>query len=533
MIKHLQIKNYALISNLDIEFENGFSVITGETGAGKSIILGALALVMGARADIKSITDGEQKCIIEAEFETTSGTHLTSVILRRELYANGKSRAFIDDSPVSLTELKDAATALVDIHSQHENLLIGDSTFQIEVVDAVAGNEDIKSNYQSCFTDWQNKVSALRQLQDLAEKSKLDADYINFQYNQLAEAELVSGELEELEDEQDRLSHAEERKTEFYTALELLDGNEQSAVSLLHEALRYVPAELNSRLQSAYLEIKDIAEETSSLADRTNVDPERLQIVEERLDLLNTLLHKHHKQTIDELIALRDELEKQIVSIDSYDEQIQVLKLASEKTYKAMQEAAKVLTTSRRNVVTTIVNDLEQNLTKLGIVHAKMNIQISELSEYTISGKDDIQFMFAANLNQSLRQVSEIASGGEMSRLMLCIKNLIANTQKLPTIIFDEVDAGVSGEVANKIGDIMNQMAAHRQVICITHLPQVAVKGSYHYKVYKEDSATRTETKISRLSNAERINEIASLLSGQGITPAAIENAKQLLNIKN
>ena len=533
MLKHLHIQNYALISHLDIDFEEGFSVLTGETGAGKSIILGALALVMGARADSKAITDGEEKCIIEAVFKTPSipikGDE--EMIIRRELYANGKSRSFVDDSVVTLQELKELANKLIDIHSQHANLLIENADFQLEVVDAIAQNTPLLEAYAAQYERYMSACENLQNLQNLAKKSRQDADYIQYRYKMLDEAQLEAGELEELENEQYRLSHAEEIQSALQTALEALSGEQGSVLDGLRACrLDEAAADLQERIDSVRIEIQDIAQEAERKLNHIEMDPQRLQWVEERIGALQELLHKFSAETIDELIAMRDELAEQVNRMDSFDFDIEQAQKAVETEKKALTQAAAQLTKSRKAVVPQICERLISGLQNLGVAHAKIEVPILPAPDFTPNGCDEVQIRFAANLNQSLRNVSEVASGGEISRLMLCIKALIASTKGLPTIIFDEIDTGVSGNIATQMAKIMKEMSKSRQIIAITHLPQIAAQGEHHYKVYKADTDKRTETHISRLNNEERITEIASMLSGKDVSEAAIKTAQELLN---
>ena len=522
MLKHLHIQNYALISHLDMDFEDGFSVMTGETGAGKSIILGALALVLGARADSKSITDGEDKCIIEATFDDT--------IIRRELYANGKSRSFVDDSGVTLQELKALATRLIDIHSQHANLLIENADFQLEVVDAVAQNDTLLQDYQTQYERYTAAVEALQHLQALAKKSRQDADYIQYRYQLLSEADLQSGEMEELETEQYRLSHAEEIRMALLTTVEALSGEQGSAIEALRACrLEEAAAELQERIDSARIELQDIAQEAERMMNHIEMDPQRLAWIEERLDTLNGLMHKFSAERIDELIAMRDELAEQVNRLDSFDFDIEEAQKEVETEKKALTRCAVALTKSRKTVLPLICERLVDGLTRLGVAHAKVQIPVTATEDFTPKGCDEVQILFAANLNQSLRAVSEVASGGEISRLMLCVKALIASTRGLPTIIFDEIDTGVSGDIATQMAAIMREMATHRQIITITHLPQIAAQGTHHFKVYKADTATRTETHIALLNKDERITEIATMLSGKNATEASLKTAKELL----
>ena len=511
MLTHLYIKNYALISHLDIDFTSGFSVLTGETGAGKSIILGALSLVMGARADTKTITEGEDRCVIEATFNGEK-----EYIIRRELNSNGRSRSLVNDEVVSQAELKALARQLVDIHSQHENLLLNDDSFQLSIVDAIASGQRSKDKgqrasagifetYTEKYEAYCNAKQALADLKALAAKSSQDQDYLSFQLNQLQEAHLVSGEEQELETEQYQLSHADQIQQSLQQAIYNLDGDERGVLSQLHELdLSDASEELQERLKSAEIELKDILSETERLAEHIEADPARLQAVEARIDLINSLLKKHHKQTVDELITLRDELEAQCSRFEHFEEDIAELEEKVTGYRQQATGAAQALTESRKAVREVIVKNLTENLTKLGINHAKVDIEYNTLPDFTPSGIDDIQFLFAANLNQSLRRVSEVASGGEIARIMLCIKALIASTNGLPTIVFDEIDTGVSGAVAVQMGTIMKQMAQSRQIIAITHNPQITVQSDTQYLVYKQDEENHTETHIRQLNADER-----------------------------
>lgn len=522
MLKHLHIQNYALISHLDIDFESGFSVMTGETGAGKSIILGALALVLGARADSKTITDGEDKCIIEAEF--------SNCIIRRELYVNGKSRSFVDDSIVTLQELKVLANKLIDIHSQHANLLIENADFQLEVIDAVAQNESLLDTYQTQYERYIIALEELHKLQALAKKSRQDADYIQYRFHLLDDADLQAGELEKLETEQYQLSHAEEIREALETAIAALSGEQYSAIEALRVCrLEDTASDLQERIDSARIELQDIAEEAERKLNHIEMDPQRLQWVEERIGVLEELKHKFSAETIEELITTRDELAEQVNRLDSFDFDIEQAKKIIDNEKATLAEAAATLSKSRQAVIPHICRTLMEGLMRLGVAHAKVEIPIRTTEDFTPRGCDEVQLLFAANLNQTLRNVSDVASGGEISRLMLCVKALIASTKGLPTIIFDEIDTGVSGDIATQMASIMREMASYRQIIAITHLPQIAALGTQHYKVYKADTDKRTETHISRLNDEERITEIASMLSGKNVTEAAINTAKELL----
>ena len=533
MLTHLHIRNYALISHLDIDFHEGFSVMTGETGAGKSIILGALNLVMGARADIKSITEGEDKCVIEALFRPSSTVRsqiaslldrsqselLDTLVIRRELSASGRSRSFVNDEVVTQAELKALARQLIDIHSQHESLMIGDDLFQIQVVDAIAGNESEREAYAAAYTNYQEAVAALHKAEALAKKIQADADYLQWQYQQLVEAQLVAGEIEELEEEEYRLSHAEEIQASLAQALQQLDSD-QGALAMIHSAgsglFKVVQngselSRVTERLDSVEIELKDILSDIQRLYDRTELDPMRLEQVGERLSMLQTLMKKHRVQTMEELIALREEYAEQVQRIENIDEEIEGLRVESVRLKGEAERAAQQLTQSRKSVCEKIAMHLVEDMQRLGVPHAKVAVDIQPTEDFTETGKDNVQFMFAANLNQSLRRVAEVASGGEISRLMLCIKALIASSNGLPTIIFDEIDTGVSGAIASQMGEIMRQMGTSRQIITITHLPQVAARGEQHYLVYKEDTDVRTETHIRVLTEAEHEQEIEKM----------------------
>ncbi|MGN0236364.1 MAG: DNA repair protein RecN [Paludibacteraceae bacterium] len=525
MLRHLHIEHYALISHLDIDFEGGFSVLTGETGAGKSIILGALALVMGARADSKAITDGEEKCIIEAEFDIIKNEELRvkspaepafdTIIIRRELYANGKSRSFVDDSVVTLAELKGLSARLIDIHSQHANLLLENDDFQRDIVDALAQNEREREAYLARYHAYRETEKALQELEALAKKSKADADYVQYRHHLLEDAHLEDeDELNALEEEQYMLSHAEDIRRALETCAEAIEGdNGGTARDVLRLCdLREAAPDLQERIDSVVIELRDIAREASRKAERTEVNPERLMQVEERIGLLQDLLRKFDAEDLDGLMAQRDELAEQCRQMENFDEDLTRLRKTLSEQEKALATAAAELRLTRERVREPISRQLENDLTQLGIIHAKIDIAVGDLEDYTETGKDNVQFLFAANLNQSLRPVSDVASGGEMSRIMLCIKALIASANGLPTIIFDEIDTGVSGGIAGQMGEIMRQMAASRQIIAITHLPQIAAKAEHHYLVYKQDTDMRTESHIRRLSAQEHQDELAKMV---------------------
>lgn len=552
MLKSLFIRNFVLIDSLDIKFNQGFSVITGETGAGKSIILGALSLVLGQRADGKSIKNGSEKCVIEAVFDVSKYKleeffmikdleyDAEVCILRRELYASGKSRAFINDSPVSLTILKELGARLIDIHSQHQNLLLGDTRFQLKVIDVMAENEILLILYRKEYNRYQFLKKELTELTEKARQTKQEEDYVRFQLEQLVEANLSIGEQEDLEQELETLSHAEEIKGSLYKVTQLLNGEEQGAVQLIKEALstadnleRYYPKakEISERLRSAYIDLNDLASEAELWKEDIEFNPERLDWVNERLNTLYTLEQKHRVSTIEELITLQNQYEEQLKEIDSFDEQIENLKEQVEISYQELLQQATVLSEQRKIASKAIASQLVEKIIPLGMPNTRFSIDFVSRSEPGIDGMDEIQFMFSANKSAELQPVAQTASGGEISRLMLCIKAMIAGFTALPTIIFDEVDTGVSGDIADKMGDIMQDLGTKMQVFTITHLPQIAAKGKEHYFVYKEDTDEQTTTHIKLLNKDERIKEIARMLSGSTLTEASIANAKDLLKI--
>ena len=553
MLKSLFIQNFVLIDNLDIHFDQGFSVITGETGAGKSIILGALSLVLGQRADGKSIKQGADKCVIEAVFDVSKYQlesffldndleyDSESCILRRELYASGKSRAFVNDSPVSLAILKELGTKLIDIHSQHQNLLLGDNRFQLRVVDVMAENEILLILYKKEYTRYQGLRKELSNLKERAAQSKQEEDYIRFQLDQLEEANLQPDEQDELEQEQETLSHAEEIKSSLYRVSSCLDGEEQGVVSLLKESLssmdtleRYFPRakEIAERLRSAYIDLNDLASEMEGLIEDVEFNPDRLTWVNERLDTLYALQQKHRVSSVEELIALRDQFRAQLADIDSFDEQIAALEKQVQNSYKELLQQASVLSEQRKIASVAFAQQLVEMVAPLGMPHTRFQVDVVPRKEPESDGMDEIRFMFSANKSMAIQPVAQTASGGEISRLMLCIKAMIAGFTALPTIIFDEVDTGVSGDIADKMGHIMQDLGSKMQVFAITHLPQIAAQGKAHYFVYKEDVQDRTVTRIRLLDKEERVREVARMLSGSALTEASLANAKDLLGMK-
>ena len=527
MLSKLYIQNYALISKLEIDFEQGFSVLTGETGAGKSIILGALNLVMGGRADTKTITEGEEKCIIEATFIKNNNE---DIIIRRELNISGRSRSFVNDEVITQTDLKKLSKQLIDIHSQHENLFIGDTQFQTDVVDTIANNSAILESYSHCYVTYIKLTQQLQETLIQTRKLQEEFDYLTFQHKQLEEANLQEDELILLEEEEYRLSHAEDIKHSLMNALNYLDNETCGALTQIHNVrIDDASTTLAERLNSLEIELRDVVNDIQRLANRTEMDPNRLTEVQERISLLHTLMKKHRVTSINELIDIKKDLNSKLQRVFNQDIEIESLKQQLATQQDILTTEAKKLTLSRKSVCHKIEEYLISNMKHLGVSHANISIRISETQDFMPNGKDEVLFMFTANLNQSLRPICDVASGGEISRLMLCIKSLIAHTKELPTIIFDEIDTGVSGEIATQMGTIMQQMAQKRQIIAITHLAQIAAKGDAQYLVYKQDTETRTTTNIRHLNAEERIKHIASMVAGNSPTPAAIETAKQLL----
>ena len=552
MLRSLYIQNYALIEKLDIDFGSGFSVITGETGAGKSIILGAIGLLLGQRADVKSIRQGAAKCVIEARFEIAGYgmrpffeenelEYEDECILRREVYASGKSRAFINDTPASLVQMKELGEQLIDVHSQHQNLLLNKEGFQLNVLDILAHDEEELNNYQSLHREWKQVQQDLEDLIVLAEQNKADEDYIRFQLEQLEDAQLAAGEQEELEQEADTLNHAEEIKAGLFRAGQVMNSDEGGLLSALKECLNTMlglqkvypsAGELAERLESSYIELKDISQEVSGKEEEIEFNPVRLEEVNDRLNLIYTLQQKHRVTTVDELLALADDYAAKLANITSSDEQIEELKVRSEALYSKVKKQAAVLTKLRTAAARGVEKQMAARLIPLGMPNVRFRVEIGARKEPGVHGADTVNFLFSANKNGALQSISSVASGGEIARVMLSVKAMIAGAVKLPTIVFDEIDTGVSGEIADRMADIMQEMGdSDRQVISITHLPQIAARGRAHYKVYKQDNETETNSHIRRLTDKERIEEIAHMLSGATLTDAALNNAKALLGI--
>ncbi|MDR2791541.1 MAG: DNA repair protein RecN [Tannerellaceae bacterium] len=550
MLSSLTIRNYVLIERLDIRFGKGLSVVTGETGAGKSIILGALGLVLGQRADGKSIRSGADKCVVEAVFDISdyglSGFFAENdleydaehCILRRELFASGKSRAFVNDSPIQLSVLKELGNRLIDIHSQHGNLLLGDSGFQLRVVDVMAGNGETLSTYRTMFNRYRSLQQEWEDLTAQACQTKQDEEFLRSQQEQLAGANLTADEQEALEDERSLLSHAEDIKAGLYKITGLLQDDDSGLLRPLKEALSaatalrkcYPKAEsIAERLHSAYADLSDLAMDTSVQQENVAFDSGRLAVVNERLDILYGLQQKYHVATVAELIGLREDYERRLREMDSFDERLERLRHDVAAAQAELLRQAALLHESRRKAGATIAKSLVAHLAALGMPNARLEVSIETRTEPVSDGMDEVRFLFAAHRNVPLQSVAQTASGGELSRLMLCIKAMIAGFTALPTIIFDEADTGVSGDIADKTGEIMQEMSRSMQVITITHLPQIAAKGLAHYLVYKEDTPERTVTGIRPLDGEERLREIARMLSGASLTEASIANARELL----
>ena len=552
MLQSIHIQNYALIESLDIDFHPGFSVITGETGAGKSIILGAIGLLVGQRADIKAIRNGANKCIVEARFDIAS-YFLESFfeehemeyeegecILRRELYASGKSRAFINDTPATLTQMKELGEKLIDVHSQHQNLLLNHEDFQLSVLDILAHNEKELQVYQELYSDYKNVCRELAHIQEQAEKNRQDEDYIRFQVNQLDEAGLQSGEQEELEQEVETLSHAEEIKASLYKVDQLMASGDMTLLSATKECMQTLQGiskvysqtqEWMDRLDSCYIELKDLSQDIANASEEIEFNPTRLDFVNDRLNLIYSLQQKHRVSSVDELIRLTEEYRMKLDAITSYDETIRDLQEKKEAFYAKLLGVSATLTKFRQEAAKEIERQMQAYLIPLGMPNVRFAVELTSKKEPDLKGMDHVVFLFSANKNGVLQNVASIASGGEIARVMLSLKAMIAGAVKLPTIIFDEIDTGVSGSIAEKMALIMEEMGqADRQVISITHLPQIAARGKNHYKVYKEDTEVGTNSHIRPLNEEERINEIANMLSGATLTEAALNNAKALLN---
>ena len=553
MLKKLYIKNFTLIDELDISFEGGFSVITGETGAGKSIILGALGLLLGQRADTKTIKAGRDRCTVEAHFglrkydmqdffdDKDLDYDGGDCILRREVTAAGKSRAFVNDTPVALTTLRELGDQLVDIHSQHQNLLINKEDFQLSVVDIIADDSQVLDDYRTSYHQLKAVERQLEQLREDIRRNRDNEEFLRFQHQELSGAKLAEGEQEQLEQEYGILSHAEEIKSALFEADELFSGDGgiveklKSASHSIDSVRNVFPdiTEAAERIESSFIELKDIADEVARHAEHIDFDPARMEEVNSRLDTIYHLQQKFHVQTVEELIGIRDNLERQLGQIDGGDEALQELEAQEATLLKVCKEKAKRLSAIRAKAARQVEEEMRSRLVPLGIPKVRFEVAISE-KPLSTDGQDKVAFLFTANSNMPLQPVAQVASGGEIARVMLSLKAMISGAVKLPTIIFDEIDTGVSGKVAEMMAHIMQEMGDNdRQVISITHLPQIAACGSTHYKVYKEETEEGTVSHMCRLSHQERVSEIAQMLSGSNISEAAIRNAEELLKIEN
>src|SRR6056297_642067 len=549
MLQSLNVHNYALINELTIDLNKGLNIITGETGAGKSILMGALSLILGQRADTSVLKDKARKCIVEAKFnikpyrlksffDVHDLNYDDNTMIRREISDNGKSRAFINDTPVNLSVLKDLSTHLVDIHSQHESLLLGDENFQMALVDSYAGHHPLLHQYYQKYEEYHQVQSEYNRLISNAEKAKSDLDYLQFQYDQLEALKLNESEQEEMEEELEKLNHAEEIKLNLSKSYQLLNEEEFSIISNLKEAKNALSAiakylkeseDLNERMESAYIELQDIGDEIEQLNESIEYDPARIEFIRERLDSIYAQQQKHKVSTVGELLQIKTDLETQIENINSYDFRSEELKSQLELKKNELIQLAQQISKNRKQIIPELEQNINRTLKLLGMPNAAFKIKQIAVDEFLPTGNEMIKFMFSANKNVEPEEIEKVASGGEISRLMLSLKSILVENKTLPTIIFDEIDAGTSGEIADKMGIIIKQMSSKMQVVNITHLPQIASKADFHYLVYKKDNHQTTNTYIKLLDNDERVNEIAKMLSGKELTNAAVQNAKVLL----
>lgn len=551
MLKKLCVRNFVLIDELEINFSDGLTIITGETGAGKSILLGALNLILGQRADHQSLLTAASKCVVEAVFdiknyglesffEANNLDYEKETTVRREITPEGKSRAFINDTPVTLTVLKSLTSALVDIHSQHETLLINQSGFQLKIVDAFAGNAKLLQQYTAQYKEYRSVKEDLTEALEKEQQVKSESDYLNFQLNELTEASLNEGEQEKLEEEQERLTHAEEIAGQINHLIQLLAEGEDNLISglstgkqLLHSLTRFGSPykELEERIAQLYLEIKDIAGELNSAASNTQADPRRLEQLQERLAVIYRMQQKHRVDSVNALIALMENLQQKLEGIHSLEEQISSLQKEELLLETSLRKLSGELAEKRREAAPKIEKEILRLLSELALPHARLKVSFitAEENEFYPDGKDKVNFLFAANKGSEYREIQKSASGGELSRIMLCIKALQAGVSQMPTLIFDEIDTGISGETAAKTGAILKSMSAHHQLLSITHLPQIAARGNAHIFVFKETGKSHTRTRLRQLTEEERVREVARLLSGEQLTPAALDNARDLL----
>jgi DNA repair protein RecN (Recombination protein N) len=551
MLSNLTIKNYAIIKHLDIAFSSGFCVLTGETGAGKSIIMGALGLILGQRADTTVLKDNKGKCVVEGKFAVAEKPELKRlfdvndldyelpVILRREIAPSGKTRAFVNDTPVQLQVMRELGLQLIDIHSQHSNLELGKRKFQLNVIDWYCGHQKLIDNYVLLYRNLKNLEKQFDEITTKAQQLKADFDYYEFQFKQLNEINLQSGEQEDLEKEQELLNHSEEIQAGLGHVYRLLDGGELNALAQISEAKQtmdklsgFMPqaAELHERIESQYIEMRDIADECERLAETIEHDPKRLGYLNERLNVIYSLQQKHRVSSVEELIIIRDEFDSKLQDSASFDEELLRLEKAIKTENEKVAEAAQELHNSRKEQIEPIASEICTYLKQLGMPNATFKIELNKTESYGPDGTDEVFFLFAANKGSNIEEINKVASGGELSRLMLAIKTVVARSKALPAIIFDEIDTGISGEIASKMGSILLQMSKYMQVINITHLPQIASRGQNHYLVYKTETETETETGIRQLNNDERVEEIAKMLSGEVTNAAAYENARALLS---
>ena len=553
MLKKLDIRNFTLIDHLEMALYPGFSVITGETGAGKSIVIGAIGLLLGNRADAKQVKRGCDKCIIEATFDLSIyhsdvlkdffedndlDYEPEECLLRREVNANGKSRAFINDTPVTLALMRELGEQLIDVHSQHQNLLLSKEDFQLNVVDIIARDRQQLAEYRAAFAEYRSAQRRLEELREQIATSRDNEDFLRFQQKELSEANLASGEQEQLEQEAELMSHAEDIKRALHEADYGLSGDDTGIVNLTRSIaaqLRSVAdvypevQELAERLESCFVELKDISQEIASKVDDVEYDPQRFNLITQRLDTIYTLQQKFHVQTVDELLDRLNGINAQLDNIDNSDEELQELERSVEKLHAVCVEKAVVLTDMRRKSATVVEQELSKLLVPLGIPKVRFKVEVSP-ADLSTNGADKVMFLFSANSSTDMQPVSQVASGGEIARVMLSLKAMISKAIGLPTIIFDEIDTGVSGRVAEQMAHIMRDMGkANRQVLCITHLPQIAAAGSTHYKVAKQETEHGTVSTMTQLSDEQRITEIAQMLSGSDVSQAAVDNAKSLL----
>ena len=549
MLKHLSIQNYALIESLEIDFEPGYSVITGETGAGKSILLGALSLILGNRAETNVLKNKEKKCTVEAEFDIQRYSlkvffdrndidYDEITLIRREIMPGGRTRAFVNDTPVTLNILKDLSVQLTDIHSQHQNLNLNDNRFQMNVLDAFAKVIPILNSYRNNFYNYQKISKEHRLLINRAEKEKADFEFLQFQFDELENAKLQTGEQSGIEDELKQLNHAEEIIENLTTAFQLISDEENGVLNKLRDGITSLKQiqkffnkanVLNERLESTKIELEDISSELETLSEDLEHNPERAEYLKERIDTIYALQNKHKVENVEDLIVIKNNLQLKLDDITSFDRQIAEKEKELEEQKVKLEELAGKLSEGRSEASENLENEITGILQRLGMPFAKFKVKQEITENFTETGKDFISFLFSSNKHFEVQEISNIASGGEISRLMLAIKSVIADSMALPAIIFDEIDTGVSGEIAEKIGQIMKEMSENMQVISITHLPQVAAKADYHYKVYKTEDDFDTRTDIKKLNPEERIKELATMLSGENITDAAFKNAEELL----